>query len=127
MKTAIRQSVVLLTFAAIMGAYHVEAAQASKSQPDQAAQKAQAQEMAPISGELLKVDTDAKTLAVKTSDGTEVHFGYTDQTEVTGAEKGVAGLATMAGTQVTVHYERQKEAGEGPAYTATKIEVRSAK
>jgi hypothetical protein len=127
MKSAIQRSVVLLTFAALMGAYHVAAAQTPQSSQPQASQKAQAQEMAPVRGELLRVDTEAKTLAVKTSDGTEIQFAYTDQTEVTGAEKGVAGLATMSGVQVTVHYQKQEAGAKGPAYAATKIEVRPAK
>jgi hypothetical protein len=46
-------------------------------------------------------------------------FRYTDQTSVSGAEKSVAGLATMSGAQVTVMYR-----AEGANNVATRIEVK---
>jgi hypothetical protein len=68
-------------------------------------------------GELVKVDADAKKITIKGADGMETDYAYTDTTDVAGGS-GVAGLATKAGTRVTVHFK--SEAG---TKTATKIEV----
>ena len=38
-----------------------------------------------------------------------MQFRYTDQTKVSGAQEGVAGLATMTGVQVTVRFARQQQ------------------
>ena len=69
-------------------------------------------------GELVKVDDAAKTITIKGADGVETVFAYSAATEVAGGREGVAGLATKAGTKVTVHFK--SEAG---TKTATKIEV----
>jgi len=75
-----------------------------------------AQEKAQIvEGELARVDAAAKTLSVKTSKG-EMEFRYTDQTQSSGAEGGVEGLATQSGAPVKVHFDAASK-------TATKIEV----
>ena len=75
-----------------------------------------AQEKAQIAeGELVKVDAAAKTLSVKTSKG-EMEFRYNDQTQISGAEGGVEGLATQSGAPVKVHFDAASK-------TATKIEV----
>lgn len=71
-----------------------------------------------LRGELVKVDTDSMTLAVKAADGIEYTFRYNEQTEVSGGLEGVAGLATKSGSSVIVHYTGEKE-----NRTATKIEV----
>ncbi len=68
-------------------------------------------------GELVKVDADAKKLTIKGTDGIETEFAYSDATEVAGGS-GVAGLATKAGTRVTVHFK-----ADMGTKTATKIEV----
>lgn len=83
-------------------------------------QQAPAEEMAKQTarGELARVDSETKVLTVKTADGSEMEFSYNDQTEVTGAQEGVAGLATASGSQVVVEYE-----SDGTTNTATKIEV----
>ena len=69
-------------------------------------------------GELIEVDPEAMTLTLKGPDGKPWSFRYTEDTEVAGADEGVAGLATEKGTIVTVHFE-----GEGEQRVATKIEV----
>jgi len=75
-----------------------------------------AQEKAQIAeGELVKVDAAAKTLSVKTSKG-EMEFRYNDQTQISGAEGGVEGLATQSGAPVKVHFDAASK-------TATRIEV----
>ena len=72
------------------------------------------------SGELVKVDVDAKTISIKGADGAETVFSYNDRTDVGGgARDGVAGLATKAGTHVTVHFT-----SDMGTKTATKIEVK---
>jgi hypothetical protein len=81
-------------------------------QPPGQAQQATAQ------GELLEVDTKANTFAIKTA-AAEMKFRYDDSTKVAGAQKGVAGLATMTGSEVTVQYRK-----EGANNIATSIEVR---
>jgi hypothetical protein len=73
-----------------------------------------------VRGELLSVDAVAKTLSIRTAEKTDMQFRYTEHTEVTGAQEGRAGLATMTHALVTVHFTR-----EGPVNVATKIEVRS--
>ena len=70
-----------------------------------------------VKGELVKVDADAKKLTIKGTDGMETEFAYSDATEVAGGS-GVAGLATKAGTRVTVHFK-----ADMGTKTATKIEV----
>ncbi len=76
---------------------------------------AQGQEKAQIvEGELAKVDAAAKTLSVKTAKG-EMEFRYNEQTQISGAEGGVEGLATQSGAPVKVHFDASK--------TATRIEV----
>jgi hypothetical protein len=117
METTLRRLVVLLAFVAMVATTHGLMAQASRpAQPGQAAQQP-----ARATGELVQVNTDAKTLVIKVADGTQMQFAYTDATEVTGADKGAAGLATMKGAQVIVTFTV-----EGSARTATKIEVRAA-
>ncbi len=108
---------VLLVAATIVSTTPGLTAQAAQEPARQASHNAVS-----ASGELLRVDSDAKTLAIKTADGTEMQFAYTDQTEVVGGEKDVAGLATKSGAQVTVSYT-----AEGSVNTATKIEIQSAK
>ena len=82
------------------------------------ASQAYAPKPSSLRGELIKVDIDKMQLVVKDADGMEQTFRYTSQTEVTGGDEGVAGLATKAGSRVIVHYTGEKE-----NRTATKIEV----
>ena len=74
-----------------------------------------------ISGELMRVNPDAKMFTVKNATG-EIQFKYSDSTVVTGAQKTVAGLVTMSGEQVTVSYRV-----ENGANIATQIEVKEKK
>ena len=77
---------------------------------------AQGQEKASIvEGELSKVDPASKTLWVKTAEG-EMEFRYNDQTQISGAEGGVEGLATQSGAPVKVHFDAASK-------TATRIEI----
>ena len=72
----------------------------------------------PVTGELVSIAADTKTLVVKTRDK-DMTFVYTDQTEIVGADKGAAGLATAKGSTVTVHYTMR-----GTTNVAAKIEVK---
>ena len=74
------------------------------------------------SGELVKVDTSAKTIVIKTSSEPQMLFSYTDATRITGADKGAAGLATMAGSSLTIRYTKK-----GQDNVATEIEVQPKK
>jgi hypothetical protein len=57
-------------------------------------------------------------LSIRTAQGADMQFRYTEETKVIGADKGVAGLATMAGTQVRVSHTKQ-----GADNVASQIEV----
>ena len=70
-----------------------------------------------VTGELVKVDDVAKKLTIKSADGIETEFAYSDATEVAGGT-GIAGLATKAGAKVTVHFK-----SDMGVKTATKIET----
>ena len=103
--------------AALVLAGGMIAALAAQQQPGQQPGRDQAQQESIARGELVSVDTNAKTLSVRT-DKTDMQFIYDDRTEVTGAKEGVAGLASVKGSQVTVHFTRQ-----GQSNIASKIEV----
>jgi hypothetical protein len=81
----------------------------------------QKKENTPITGELVAVDENARTIAVKTSSEGEVKFSYSEKTVIVGAEKVASGLAGT-GSEVTVHYD-----SHGTARVATRIEVRPKK
>jgi hypothetical protein len=68
-------------------------------------------------GELLRVDTSAKTFEVRTGPDTVKMFQYTDDTEVKGADRAPRGFATMAGSNITVRYTHH-----GETDVATEIE-----
>lgn len=79
-----------------------------------------------VSGTISKIDTAAKTIAVKTADGAEHVFHYTEHTVVkAGAEAGKGAktsavdsyLAGKQGTHVVVHYTE-----EGAQKTATGVD-----
>lgn len=71
-----------------------------------------------MSGELLSVDPTTKMLTIKADDGRESKFSYNDQTVISGVKEQAAGLATAAGSKVTVEYT-----GSGDSMVATKIKV----
>jgi hypothetical protein len=95
---------------------------AQQPPPPEQSQRAKAPQT--IAGDLTDVDTTAKTLTVKSADGSEVTFKYTEATEISGAKGGAAGLATMKDAKVTVHFtEDSKDHGK----TATRVIVQTAK
>jgi hypothetical protein len=94
-----------------MTASPVIAAQAQEQEESRQAQVAR--------GELRSVDTAKKTLTIAV-DGAQQSFVYTDETRISGAQDGAAGLATMSGRQVAVTYRMQ-----GVNRVALAIEVAS--
>jgi Protein of unknown function (DUF1344) len=75
------------------------ASQAPAAQAPPAAAQAQKPESA--KGELKSVDAQKMTLTLDSGQT----FQYTSSTKVTGAQGGVAGLASMSGREVTIDYE----------------------
>jgi hypothetical protein len=94
-------------------------APAPAPQPSAAQQKPQTQT---ARGELASVDATAKMLTIKPTEGAEQKFQYNDATKVTGDRAGVAGLATLSGKEVVVHFTSQ-----GAERIATEIEVQAEK
>ena len=76
----------------------------------------------PVTGDLLSLNTDTKTLVIRTTGDTEMKFSFSEETEIVGAEKGASGLAAVSGATVTVTYQIH-----GTANVATKIEVKQKK
>ena len=74
----------------------------------------------PVEGDLVSVDTVGKKITIKPLTGADLSFTYTDKTEITGAQKDAAGLATMKEGRVTVHFS---EDAQTKARTATRIIV----
>jgi hypothetical protein len=85
-----------------------------------AADRAQSQLKSPVEAELVSVEPDKKEVVVKLANGNELTFAYTDTTEISGAQKNAAGLATMKEARVTVHFT---ENAQTKARTATRIIV----
>lgn len=71
-----------------------------------------------LKGELVKVDTTAKMLTIKATDGKTQTVAYNESTKVTGAQTGIAGLANQPSTKVTVKFT-----GMGAARVASEIVV----
>src|SRR5262245_31851216 len=76
--------------------------------------QAGAQKSESAKGELKSVDAAKMTLTLASGET----FQYNEQTKVTGAQGGVAGLASMSGRQVTINYTTK-----GADRIATSIEV----
>ena len=83
-----------------------------------AAAPAQAQKPESAKGELKSVDAQKMTLTL----GNGQTFQYTSSTKVTGAQGGVAGLASMSGREVTIDFE-----AKGADRIATMITVEAEK
>ena len=102
---------------AIAGLISIGSVAAQQSTPP-AGEQERAKTPEPVTGELVSIAADTKTLVVKTGADKEMTFTYSDQTEIMGADKGAAGLATAKGSMVTVHYTVR-----GTTNVAAKIEV----
>jgi len=87
-------------------------------QPGAPSARQERQQTQTARGELDSVDATAKMITIKPTEGAEQKFQYSDATKVTGDRAGIAGLATLSGKQVVVHFSSQ-----GAARVATEIEV----
>jgi hypothetical protein len=116
---AVLAALVLLAYAPVLAdqAPSPSPTQAPPAAPAASAGQAQSQS---ASGELVSVDTKAKTLIIKAAAG-EMTFKFDDSTKISGG-KDAAGLATMKGSQATVQYKK-----DGAAMLATSIDVKAAK
>jgi hypothetical protein len=56
-------------------------------------------------GELASVNTEMQLIAIRTPDGAERKFSYSDETQVEGAEDTVEGLAKKSGGTLRIHYQ----------------------
>ena len=117
--------IALSVFVFVLGTAVSVSAQTPQQAPPQqappAADQSQSQQLkSPVEGELLSVDTEKKEVEIKLASGSEVKFTYSDTTEISGAEKNAAGLATMKEARVTVHFT---ENAQTKAKTATRIIV----
>lgn len=122
-KTQSKALVALLTAGAVtFGPVGIHAAQEPQDpQPAPDLQwTEQAQEAQVAEGRLIEVDPDARTLTLEAADGARMDFTYSTETEVTGTEADVAGLAPMAGSNVTVHFQVAEDTEKK---TATRIEI----
>jgi hypothetical protein len=77
-----------------------------------------------VHGTVTKVDSAAKTMVVKTKDGTEHTVHFTEKTAVWGADKTAAGAkdsykGVVAGSEVVVHYT--EKGGEKSATEVDKV------
>jgi hypothetical protein len=84
-----------------LAAYAQEPASKAPAAQAPAAAPAQAQKPESAKGELKSVDAQKMTLTLANGQT----FQYTSSTKVTGAQGGVAGLASMSGRQVTIDFE----------------------
>ena len=87
-------------------------------EPGQAAPTQAPAALQTAAGELSRVDPGSQSFWIKTADGSEMEFKYTDTTEVAGAADSAEGLASMSGNRVNIQFE--KVAGDN---IASQIEV----
>jgi hypothetical protein len=91
-----------------------------QAQPPAPQERAPAQLRSPVEGDLVSVDSTAKQITIKPLTGADLVFTYSDKTEISGAQKDAAGLATLKEGRVTVHFT---EDAQTKARTATRIIV----
>jgi hypothetical protein len=71
-----------------------------------------------FSGQLSKIDTRAKIIAVKGPDEKDMMFNYNDDTQVISPDKTVQGLTGKTGAQLRISYHEERGSN-----MATKIEL----
>jgi hypothetical protein len=118
---AAAMAVVLATPAPVSAQTPSPTPQTQAQPPAPGAQERAPQQLrSPVEGDLVSVDTVAKKVTIKPLTGADLAFTYTDKTEISGAQKDAAGLATMSEGRVTVHFT---EDAQTKAKTATRIIV----
>ena len=84
-----------------------------------AAQAAQAAQESTLKGELVRVDTTAKTISIRTEGATApMVSSYTDSIKVSGAGDSITKISSMTGSPVTVYFTKGS-----PNNNAVRIEV----
>jgi len=71
-----------------------------------------------FTGQLSKVDTAARLIAVKGPDQKDMMFNYNDDTQVISPDKTVQGLSGKSGAQLRISYREERGSN-----MATKIEL----
>lgn len=104
---------------ALVGATLIASPMAAAQQPQQPPSEQRAKSPEPVTGEIVSINTETKTLVVKTTPDSDMKFTFSEETEIVGADKGTEGLATKTGSVVTVTYDVH-----GTANIALKIEVK---
>ena len=107
--------IILAAVLVVSSAAIAVSAQQSSREPQQ---KQDVVQMLTVTGELVDVNTDANVIRVRKQDNSEMNFSYSPETEIVGADKAVSGLATLKGSEVTVHYTLH-----GKTNAAAKIEI----
>src|SRR5262245_34011836 len=80
---------------------------------------AQAAQETSVKGELVRVDTTAKTISIRAEgSNSPTVFAYSDSTKVSGAGDSITALSSLAGSAVTIHFTKQT-----PNNMATRVEV----
>lgn len=112
---------VVLATPALVSAQTPPPPQPQAQPPAQPAQeRAPAQLRSPVEGDLVSVDSTLKQITIKPLTGADLVFTYTEKTEISGAQKDAAGLATVKEGRVTVHFT---EDAQTKMKTATRIIV----
>lgn len=78
----------------------------------------------PVEGDLVSVDDTMKKITIKPLTGADLVFVYNDKTEISGAQKDAAGLASMKDARVTVHFTEDAATKDK---TATRVIVQAKK
>ena len=116
---------VVLATPAVVSAQTPPPPQPQAQPPAQPAQeRAPAQLRSPVEGDLVSVDSTLKQITIKPLTGADLVFTYTEKTEISGAQKDAAGLATVKEGRVTVHFT---EDAQTKMKTATRIIVAAKK
>ena len=105
-------------FAAVLVVFVAAGAASAQQSSREPQQKQDVAQMLTVTGELVDVNADANTIRVRKTDNSEMDFSYSPETEILGADKGMSGLATLKGSEVTVHYTLH-----GKTNAAAKIEI----
>ena len=91
---------------------------AQQQPPQQQPPQQERPQVQSIQGVVQEVDTEAKALTIAPAEGQAQRILYSDETKVSGAQGGVAGLAGTDGREVRVQFMV-----EGARRMATSIEV----
>jgi hypothetical protein len=93
----------LLTFAIPALGWSAQATQAPTKIQEQP--PAEAPGFKTVEGALSRIESAQQLLWIKAADGKEIEFKYSTQTQVTGGDNGVEGLANASGTYLKILYE----------------------